>query len=128
MRVIAKDRRAWSARRMTKLIAHCAAATLPLASLVSPALAQQPAPTTAPSATTDSAAAADTSQIRRLTVRGGESKVIDAPWPVKRLSVTDPAIADVDLTSPRTVQVQGKAPGATEVILWREHGDVWQAQ
>jgi pilus assembly protein CpaC len=83
--------------------------------------AQDTAPTTAPAATNND-------QVRRLSIRGGESKVIDAPWPVKRLSVTDPSVADVDLTSPRVVQIQGKAAGSTEVILWSEHGDVWQAQ
>src|SRR4051812_49278907 len=109
------------------VVAGMALAALATAATVAPA--QEPAaPTTAPA--TDRIAAGgggDAGQVRRLTIRAGESRVIDAPWPVKRLSVTDPATADVDLTSPRVVQVSGKAPGTTEVILWSERGDVWQA-
>src|SRR3954467_14489740 len=113
-----------SANKLKHLIYRAAVmAVMPMMALgtATVATAQDTAPTTAP-------ATADNAQVRRLTVRGGESKVIDAPWPVKRLSVTDPSVADVDLTSPRVVQIQGKAPGSTEVILWSDRGDVWQAQ
>ena len=30
----------------------------------------------------------------------GQSRIMDAPWPVKRVAVTDPAIADVDHARP----------------------------
>jgi pilus assembly protein CpaC len=63
-----------------------------------------------------------------LSVHVGQSTVIDAPWPAKRVSVNDPTIADVDMTSPRRIQVIGKAPGMTEVTMWSEAGDVWQAR
>jgi pilus assembly protein CpaC len=63
-----------------------------------------------------------------LSVHVGQSTVIDAPWPAKRVSVNDPTVADVDMTSPRRIQVIGKAPGMTEVTMWSEAGDVWQGR
>ncbi|MGB2796526.1 MAG: type II and III secretion system protein family protein [Phycisphaerae bacterium] len=63
-----------------------------------------------------------------LTVYVRQSKLIEPPWPVKRVSVTDPEIADVQVLTPRKVLVFGKAVGSTDLILWSEEEDSWQAR
>jgi len=63
-----------------------------------------------------------------LIVYVRQSRLIDTPWPVKRVSVTDPEIADVQVLTPRKVLVFGKAVGSTDLILWSEEEDSWQAR
>ena len=63
-----------------------------------------------------------------LTIYVHQSKLIKPPWPVKRVSVTDPEIADVQVLAPRRVLVLGKAVGSTDLILWSEEEDIWQAR
>ena len=53
-----------------------------------------------------------------LTLYLSQSRVVDAPWPVKRVSVTNPEIAHVEALTPTSVLLQGKAIGATDLILW----------
>ncbi len=63
-----------------------------------------------------------------LAVSVGRSTVLQAPWPVKRVSVTDPKIADIQVLTPRQVLVSGKAVGSTDIILWNGEEEVQQAQ
>jgi pilus assembly protein CpaC len=65
-------------------------------------------------------------QIVEVTV--GESRTLDAAWPVKVVSVADPAIADVDAISPSRIQIRGKALGITELALESETGETWRAR
>lgn len=58
----------------------------------------------------------------------GHSKVIKSPWPAKRVSVTDPGVADVQVLTPTRVLLMGKAVGATDLIMWSEQEDVRQAR
>ena len=44
-----------------------------------------------------------------IEVRVGESRTLDSPWPVKKVSVADPEIADVDAASPTAGGVRGAA-------------------
>jgi pilus assembly protein CpaC len=55
-----------------------------------------------------------------LAVYVRQACVVNAPWPIKRVSITDPAIADVQVLSPRQVLVQGKQVGSTTLLLWSE--------
>src|SRR5262245_11382452 len=41
---------------------------------------------------------------RVLPLYPGEARLIDAPWPVARVSVANPEIADVDVINPQQVQ------------------------
>lgn len=66
--------------------------------------------------------------LQTIDMSVGQSRLIDAPWPVKRVAIGEPAIADVDVTSPRKIQVRGKAVGMTEITLWNEQGETWQAR
>ena len=61
---------------------------------------------------------------KTLVVYVGKSQVVDAPWPVKRVAVTDPKIADVQVLTPRHILVQGKAVGSTDLVMWSEDEQV----
>jgi pilus assembly protein CpaC len=98
--------------------------------------AQQPAPrrvreipgiTDGPSATTSSAAAVAEPQ-RVLPLYPGEARLIEAPWPVARVSVANPEVADVDVVNPQQVQLIGVAPGVTNLILWSKDERTWRAR
>jgi len=58
----------------------------------------------------------------------GRSTVIKSPWGVVRVSVTAPKIADVTVLTPNQVLVLGKAIGTTDVILWSQKEEMWQAR
>jgi len=70
----------------------------------------------------------DSQSIDRIDVHVGASRVITAPWPVARVSVTDPDIADVQVPSPHQVLLTGRAQGTTDLILWSGNSEMWQAR
>jgi pilus assembly protein CpaC len=80
-------------------------------------------------ATTAPAAVAGTeSQPQVVQLYIGQTRVLEAPWPAKRVSVADPAVADIDVTSPRRVLVQGKGTGVTDVVMWSEQDESWHVR
>jgi pilus assembly protein CpaC len=48
----------------------------------------------------------------------GKSQVIGFTENIMRVSVTDPAIADVMVASPKQLLINGKAPGTTSLVVW----------
>src|SRR5512135_2998877 len=48
----------------------------------------------------------------------GKSTLVRLPGPIKRMSVGNPAIAEVTLINPREIYLLGKTVGATNIILW----------
>ena len=52
----------------------------------------------------------------------GKSTLVRLPGPVTRMSVGNPAVAEVTLISPREVYLLGKAVGSTNIILWGKSG------
>lgn len=50
----------------------------------------------------------------------GRSLVIDSPQPLKRVSVTDPAIASATVIGPRQVLLHGHQPGTVTLLFWDE--------
>ena len=58
----------------------------------------------------------DLEQVIRLRV--GRSKVLRTPFPIQRVSVADPEIADIVLISNREIYVNGNSAGVTNVSLW----------
>jgi pilus assembly protein CpaC len=64
--------------------------------------------------------AADTGQERliRLEVTIGKSQVIELKEPFTRVSVTNPAIADVFVITPNQILVNGKAVGVTSLVTF----------
>ncbi|MFP3868789.1 MAG: type II and III secretion system protein family protein [Desulfobacteraceae bacterium] len=53
-----------------------------------------------------------------LQLRVGRSKVLRCPFAITRISVADPAYADIVLTSEREIYIIGLAPGVTNLNLW----------
>src|SRR5512139_2529895 len=52
-----------------------------------------------------------------------KSVLLNLKNPAVRISVANPSIADVDLISPRQVQINGTAIGATTLIVWERGGE-----
>src|SRR5439155_13838072 len=63
-----------------------------------------------------------------VTVPVGLSSVLTAPWPVKRVSVPDPKIAEVEAATPKVDLSFGRATGATDIILWNAQEEAWKAR
>jgi pilus assembly protein CpaC len=63
-----------------------------------------------------------------VTVPVGLSSVLTAPWPVKRVSVTDPKIADIQQVTPKQLLVSGRGVGMTDIILWNANDESWRAR
>lgn len=55
-------------------------------------------------------------QVLRLQV--GSSKVLKTPFPVTRISVASPEIADIVVISDRELYINGMGPGVTNITLW----------
>lgn len=60
-------------------------------------------------------------EAEKLMVGLRKSKVIDFMGPVKRIAIADPEIADVMVTSPRQLLVNGKKLGSTTMVVWDEN-------
>ena len=65
---------------------------------------------------------------RTIGVEVGRSAAVKAPWPVARISITDPKIADVQQLDPSQILLQGKAMGITDLFLWNEEDEMWRAR
>jgi len=57
-----------------------------------------------------------------------QSKVIRAPWPVARVSVADPKVADVQMLTAGEVLLLGKAVGSTDLTMWSKGEESWKAR
>src|SRR5579872_7334961 len=55
---------------------------------------------------------------RQLGLTAGRSMVLTTDFDVTRIAVTNPAVADVTVVSPREVLIDGKAPGTVSMIVW----------
>ncbi|KAA6184698.1 type II and III secretion system protein family protein [Thiohalocapsa marina] len=53
-----------------------------------------------------------------VSVPVNQSRVIDLPSPVARVSVANPAIADILIINPRQIYINGKQLGTTNMIFW----------
>lgn len=63
----------------------------------------------------------------RVELSLGRSVVVTAPWPVKNVSVANPEVADVQITSATQMIVLSKGVGVTDLILRGESDQTWQA-
>src|SRR4051794_26012151 len=81
--------------------------------------AQSPAPTG--TQTTTLPAPAQSSQgSAPLRVMVGKSLLINTTERLKRISVTDPAVAFAQVITPTQILVHGKAPGEVSLLIWDE--------
>lgn len=55
-----------------------------------------------------------------ITILQRQSQVLETPWKVVRVAVTDPVIADVKVLTPSQILVQGLTIGTTDIIMWSE--------
>jgi pilus assembly protein CpaC len=53
-----------------------------------------------------------------IRLRAGHSKVLRVPFAIIRISVADPEVADIILTSEREIYINGLTPGVTNISLW----------
>lgn len=58
--------------------------------------------------------------IRRVNLTAGQSTVLLTTFDIKRIAVTDPAIANAVVVQPREVLIDGKAAGTVSLIIWGE--------
>jgi len=61
--------------------------------------------------------------VSEMTAVVGKSQLIRFDEPVKRISLTNPALADLVLISPKEMLLNGKAAGLTSLIIWGIKGD-----
>src|SRR5579862_1408249 len=79
----------------------------------------QPSPVgPAPKSPAEVPQAAEGPQSLHLMV--GRSLVITSPTRIKRVSLADPSIAEVDVITPTQIVINGKAPGGVSLLLWDE--------
>ncbi len=53
-----------------------------------------------------------------IKLKAGQSKVLRLPFAITRISVANPEVADIILTSPQEVYINGLAPGTTNLSVW----------
>ncbi len=56
----------------------------------------------------------------QLTLLAGKSLVLNTTERIKRISITDPEVADAEPVTPTQVLVHGKAPGEVTLLIWDE--------
>jgi pilus assembly protein CpaC len=93
----------------------------PNPSAPAPAATPAPAPQQQPGTAAPSAAAPTTEQgPAPLRVMVGKSLLINTTERLKRVSVTDPNVADAIVVTPTQILVHGRAPGEVSLLIWDE--------
>jgi len=120
---------AWLTTVFWALAAICAAPVLQAGQDQAPAAPATPeeAETTAPAAPTPQAPGPieitrDEVQGERLVIAAGKSMVVTTDYPIQRVHLTNPDVADALVVGPREMVVLGKAPGTISLIVWAEGG------
>ena len=54
----------------------------------------------------------------RVNITAGRSTVLAVDFDITRLALTNPAIADAVVVTPREILIDGKAPGTISMIVW----------
>ena len=102
-------------RRWLAVILATTLASTPLA-------AQLPSPPAHASASEAAAAiVAPSAAFPTLLVVAGGSTVVQTGFPVTRIAVTNPEIADATVIDPQQVLVDGKTSGTVSLIVWGNH-------
>jgi len=70
----------------------------------------------------------DTVQAKTISLFVGRSEHMTLPWPAKGASVTDPAVADIQILTPDILLVTGKSIGTTNILAWGENGQTLEAK
>jgi pilus assembly protein CpaC len=80
------------------------------------------APALPASAVSAAAPAAGETEPAPLNLLVGRSTVLDVPGPVTRVSLTSADVADVLVTSPSQLLINGKLPGTISMFVWERSG------
>lgn len=67
-------------------------------------------------------------EARTVTVLVGRSQHFTVPWATKGASLTDAAVADVQVLTPQLLLVTGKSVGVTNLLVWSEKGETLEAK
>ncbi len=106
----------------TKIICGTTLAMLFVAASAVPA---QQSPNPAPSQTVSSGASGESNPVNAgsapLRVMVGKSLLVNTSDRLKRISVTDPAVADAIVVTPTQILVHGRSPGEVSLLIWDEH-------
>ena len=54
----------------------------------------------------------------RVTLTVGRSTVLPTDFDIEKVSITNPAVADVTVVDPRELLIDGKGPGTVSLIIW----------
>jgi pilus assembly protein CpaC len=54
----------------------------------------------------------------KIRLTAGRSKVLETDFDVARIAVTNPAVADANVVSPREILIDAKTPGTISLIVW----------
>jgi pilus assembly protein CpaC len=95
----------------TRALAQTGAQTGPVQTVQTPAA---PAPTAQPQTT----AADGNTPFQKVRITAGRSTVVTTDYEVTRIAVTNPAVADATVVSPREILIDGKGPGTVSLIVW----------
>lgn len=113
--------------RMQRWLRACLFATSACMALVTSAYAQLPAQkavvikgNTSASASVMAASSSVASLGPTLELVIGKSTLMRTPSPIERISVGNPAIADISLINPSELYLLGKAYGSTNLVIWRK--------
>jgi pilus assembly protein CpaC len=85
-----------------------------------PAAQQSPPQTVEHPASTSLPSPAEASGAAPLRVMVGKSLLINTSERLKRVSVTDPAVADIDVVTPTQILVHGRSAGEVSLLIWDE--------
>jgi len=61
----------------------------------------------------------NTTRPQKLTLTVGKSTIVQSPQNLKRVSIAAPAVAEMVTLTSRQIYLTGKAPGSTNLTLWR---------
>ena len=79
-----------------------------------------PAPSEGQGVTSNSQSPSESSGAAPLRVMVGKSLLINTTERLKRVSVTDPTIADPQVISPTQILIHGRSPGEVSLLIWDE--------
>ncbi|MBV8358041.1 MAG: pilus assembly protein N-terminal domain-containing protein, partial [Deltaproteobacteria bacterium] len=58
-----------------------------------------------------------------LALMSGSSRLLDFPVPLRRVSVADSSVADVQVITPNQLMLVGHQPGFTTLVTWDQYGN-----
>jgi len=63
-----------------------------------------------------------------ISVMSGASEIVDFPHRLKRISIADSSVADIQVTSPYQLNLIGHKPGFTTLAVWDDQGHYVERQ